>query len=110
MNTDEMLQALSTSDNGTCKRIAERIISGKSTIADERKYTGRFMSAVLDGNLADALTNCDQLNFRALYYHLCLKCTPTNDIKNLFIARGEQLGYHNLLFYYSMKPGRERMN
>lgn len=66
MTTDQMLQALSTSGNDKCGRLAMSLINGQADLENERKYTGDFMSAVLDGDFPKALKMADPFNWIAL--------------------------------------------
>lgn len=66
LNTNEMLAALTQSENHNCRDLARKILSGEKTIENELKYTGSFMTAVLKGDYAEAIALSDSLNRAAL--------------------------------------------
>ncbi len=66
MDTQEMLKKISTSSNETCARTARKILNGETTIEEELKYEGSFMTAVLKGDYEEALNRADSENYYAL--------------------------------------------
>lgn len=69
MTIEKMLKAIAKySKNTKCVNIAKRILDGTSTIEEEIKYTGGFMTAVLNGDFEEAWYRADSLNRDALKY------------------------------------------
>lgn len=66
LTRDEMIQKLTRSGNDSVRNLCNRILSKQTTIEEERRYTGSFMSAVLDGNYEDAIARADLDNRTAL--------------------------------------------
>lgn len=73
MTTQEMLQALSKSRNENVARIAQNIISGKTTIEEEKKYCGDFLLSVFEGDYKDAFRRADNFNKHAFLIFLIEK-------------------------------------
>lgn len=92
MDTNEMLKALAASGNMIVQIIAKGIISGESTIEHERKYTGSFMSAVLDGNFEEAVRNADNINLNAFYKYMATEGEASVAEFLLVKRRAEALG------------------
>lgn len=92
METNEMLKAILDSHNEDCQDIAERILSKSTTIAEERKHTGAFMSAVLDGNFEEAIRRADAINLTAIYKYMDKVGTATIAEFLLVKKRAEALG------------------
>lgn len=92
MNTYEMLKALTSSGNEPCQNIANRVLNNESTIAEERKYTGHFMSAVLDGNFEEAVRHADHINLTAFYKYMATEGEASVGEFILIKKRAEALG------------------
>ncbi|HEY0029175.1 MAG TPA: hypothetical protein VGC65_00340 [Bacteroidia bacterium] len=92
MDTTEMLTALASSNNSTVRNIAERILNGDSTVAIERKYTGHFMSPVLDGDFEKAVRNADNTNLHAFYIYMETEGRASPEEFILVKKRAEALG------------------
>lgn len=70
MTTKQMLEALLLSSNENCRRIAEKILSGYSTVAQEKKICGSFMKLVLSGKYKEAFIKADGHNKIAFLAYL----------------------------------------
>lgn len=67
MTTDEMLRALTNSDNRLCALRAKAVVDGQMTIQEALDQSpGSFMTAVLKGDYQSALRNADGNNLKAL--------------------------------------------
>lgn len=66
LSTLEMLERLQYSKNINCAAIAKRILAGVSSVEYELKYTGGFMTAVLEGDYQTAISRADYYNKEAL--------------------------------------------
>lgn len=67
LTTDEMLHALTESNNDLVSSKARDILQGKKTKQEVMKYCGSFLLAVLKGDFEEALSRADRQN------ELCLK-------------------------------------
>ena len=92
MDTNEMLKALLSSGNEPCRNIANRVLNNETTIAEERKYTGHFMSAVLDGSFEEAVRNADAINLSAFYKYISTEGEASVGEFILVKKRAEALG------------------
>lgn len=61
-----MLAAISESTNKNSSNLALKILTGRTTIQEELKYTGGFMTAVLKGEYETALGRADSENLASL--------------------------------------------
>ena len=61
MTTEQMLTRLLKSENHLIRRKAESILSGETSIENEKRFAGGFLTAVLNGNYEEALKNADQM-------------------------------------------------
>jgi hypothetical protein len=91
MNRQQMLTALLRSRNKMCVAIAERVLADLSVLEHEKKYTGHFMTAVLDDDFPEAVRNADQLNVVALAKH-CKDQDPTHPDNQVLSDRMKSLG------------------
>ncbi len=64
--TKQMLTALLKSLNNNCASTARRILENETTVEAELRYSGSFMTAVLEGNVDEACKCADNSNYEAL--------------------------------------------
>lgn len=73
MNTQEMLEALSLSRNVGSAKIANDILQGRDTVANQKTICGKFFQHVYDGKLADAFRIATGADKHALFRWLIEK-------------------------------------
>ena len=66
LNTQEMILALSKSKNELVARKCQRILNNETTIEAELKWSGSFMSYVLQGDYKGAMLHADYQNHQVL--------------------------------------------
>lgn len=93
LTTQQMIEALSLSTNENVADKCKRILSGESTIEEEKKFCGGFMYEVFMGRYANAVKKADQSNLIALgNYKRKLMNDQPNEIREKLI---EFLGWIN---------------
>jgi len=80
LTTEEMIEGLSKSANELVARKCQRILDKQSTIEDELKYSGSFMTNVLTGNYKMATQSADYENHQALLQALLFKHNMQKDL------------------------------
>lgn len=66
MTTDEMIEALSRSNNKLVSEICQEIIAGRETIENRKTFCGKFLQFVFEGKHLDAFRIADRHNKAAL--------------------------------------------
>lgn len=93
MRAIDMLEVLLTSKNENCREIAIRILTKQTTSKEERKYTGSFMTAVLDGKYHKAIKKADILNLNCFYAYSKKNCVTAKLILIIpILDRANELG------------------
>lgn len=65
LTRQQMLKALLNGNNEKCYDVARNILIGKTSIEEERCYSGSFLSAVLDDDYHEAYMRADPWNRKA---------------------------------------------
>lgn len=95
MNREQMLTALLQSRNKMCAAIAQRVLADPTIIDHEKKYTGRFMTSVLDDDFSEAIGHADQLNIVALAKH-CRNNFPEHPDNQVIAIKMKTLGIDSI--------------
>lgn len=66
LTRDEMIQRLTRSGNDHVRALCNKILAKQTTIEEELRYTGSFMTAVLTGDYESAMQRADLDNRTAL--------------------------------------------
>ena len=87
-----LLERVATSENAGCARVAQQVLDGSMTIETALRYSGSFMTAVLEGDVEHAMTFADGQNLRALlriteYTPEQLAINTWNELPNLVKRR-----------------------
>lgn len=69
MTRDQMIEALSKSNNEIVAKRCQQILNGEQTIEDALSMSGGFMTSVLQGDYESAIVRADQQNKIALFIY-----------------------------------------